>query len=82
MEICFHNKVEVLLKVMAWVALQPALFAEEVPGMFFFLGVAPDDPSLIYPNHSPRFYADERALPIGVTAMVALTLDYLASGAR
>jgi amidohydrolase len=52
-------------------------FAEEVPGLFFFLGVAPEDPSLVHPNHSPRFYADERALPIGVTAMTALTLDYL-----
>lgn len=52
-------------------------FAEEVPGLFFFLGVAPEDPSLVHPNHSPRFYADERALPVGVTAMTALTLDYL-----
>ncbi|MEE4359912.1 MAG: amidohydrolase [Pseudomonadales bacterium] len=52
-------------------------FAEAVPGLFFFLGVAPEDPSLVFPNHSPRFYADERALPIGVAAMTALTLDYL-----
>ncbi|MEY3042433.1 MAG: hypothetical protein RLZZ174_1515 [Pseudomonadota bacterium] len=52
-------------------------FAEAVPGMFFFLGVAPDDPTLVAPNHSPKFYADERALPVGVTAMTALVLDYL-----
>ena len=52
-------------------------FANEVPGLFLFLGVAPDDPSLIYPNHSPRFYADERALPVGVEALTSLTLDYM-----
>jgi amidohydrolase len=52
-------------------------FAEAVPGMFFFLGVAPEDPALVAPNHSPKFYADERALPVGVTAMTALVLDYL-----
>ena len=51
-------------------------FANEVPGLFLFLGVAPDDPSLIHPNHSPRFYADERALPVGVEALTSMTLDY------
>ena len=52
-------------------------FAEEVPGMFFFLGVAPDNPDLVFPNHSPNFFADERALPIGVQTMTALALDFL-----
>lgn len=52
-------------------------FANEVPGLFLFLGVAPDDPALVFPNHSPRFYADERALPVGVRALTALTLDYM-----
>lgn len=54
-------------------------FANEVPGLFLFLGVAPDDPSLIHPNHSPRFYADERALPVGVEALTSMTLDYMMS---
>tara|TARA_B100000900_G_scaffold4499_2_gene3822 strand:+ start:3594 stop:4874 length:1281 start_codon:yes stop_codon:yes gene_type:complete len=54
-------------------------FANEVPGLFLFLGVAPDDPTLIYPNHSPRFYADESALPVGVEALTSLTLDYMMS---
>ena len=54
-------------------------FANEVPGLFLFLGVAPDDPSLIHPNHSPRFYADERALPVGVEALTLMTLDYMVS---
>lgn len=51
--------------------------AEAVPGLFLFLGIASDDPALVYPNHSPRFYADERALPVGVRALTALTLDYM-----
>ena len=54
-------------------------FANEVPGLFLFLGVAPEDPTLIHPNHSPRFYADERALPVGVEALTSMTLDYMVS---
>ena len=54
-------------------------FANEVPGLFLFLGVAPEDPTLIHPNHSPRFYADERALPVGVEALTSITLDYMVS---
>lgn len=52
-------------------------YANEVPGMFFFLGIAADDPDMVYPNHSPYFYADESALPVGVQAMTALALDFL-----
>lgn len=52
-------------------------FAQEVPGMFIGLGVGADDPALVHPNHSPYFYADERALPIGVRAMASLAVDFL-----
>ncbi|MGI9628568.1 MAG: amidohydrolase [Longimicrobiales bacterium] len=53
-------------------------FAEEAPGFFIGLGVAPpEDPSMAHPNHSPLFYADERALVIGVRAMASLATDYL-----
>ena len=52
-------------------------FAEEVPGLFIGLGVGADDPALVHPNHSPFFYADERALPIGVRAMASLAVDFL-----
>jgi amidohydrolase len=52
-------------------------FAQEAPGLFLALGVAPDDPALVHPNHSPYFYADERALPIGVRALASLAVDYL-----
>lgn len=53
-----------------------AYFASEVPSMYFFLGTKPEGQALAYPNHSPKFNPDERALPIGVSAMTALVLDY------
>ncbi len=59
-----------------------AFFAKAVPGMYFFLGVVPagQDPATAAPNHSPYFYADESALPVGVRAMTNLAIDFLASG--
>lgn len=54
-----------------------SFYQQEVPGLFFFIGVASDDPAMVHPNHSPRFYADERGLPVGVRAMTALALDFL-----
>ena len=52
-----------------------SFFQQEVPGMFFFLGVTP-----VAINHSPLFYADESALPVGVRVMTNLALDYLFGG--
>lgn len=54
-----------------------SFYQQEVPGLFFFVGIAADDPDKVHPNHSPRFYADERGLPVGVTALTAVALDYL-----
>lgn len=54
-----------------------SFYQKEVPGLFFFVGIGSDDPDKVHPNHSPLFYADERGLPIGVTAMTALALDFL-----
>ncbi|MFN8580152.1 MAG: amidohydrolase [Gemmatimonadaceae bacterium] len=54
-------------------------FQKQVPGMFFFLGITPKgaDPSTVYPNHSPRFFADEGALLPGVRAMTNVAVDFL-----
>jgi amidohydrolase len=59
-----------------------SFFQQQVPGLFFFLGVTPkdQDPSKAAMNHSPLFYADESALPIGVKVMTNLALDYLFGG--
>ena len=55
-------------------------FAQRVPGMFVNLGVVPagQDPAKAASNHSPLFFADEHALPVGVRTMAALAIDYLA----
>lgn len=55
-------------------------FAQEVPGLFFFLGTrAPDMPqSEAAPNHSPLFVVEESALILGVRALANLTVDFLA----
>jgi amidohydrolase len=61
-------------------------FQERVPGLFVFLGVTPrgQDPRTAPANHSPYFFADESALPVGVRTMTALALDFLMppAGAR
>ncbi|HEX2095500.1 MAG TPA: amidohydrolase [Longimicrobiaceae bacterium] len=54
-------------------------YQQEIPGMFFFLGIVPEgqDPAKAPANHSPHFFADEGALPVGVRAMAHLAVDYL-----
>lgn len=56
-------------------------FQKQVPGLFVFLGVVPagQDLATVAPNHSPMFFADEGALPVGVRAMAQLAIDYLAA---
>ena len=54
-------------------------FSQQVPGLFFFLGVTPaDEMGRAAPNHSPEFVVDDKALITGVRALSALTTDYLA----
>ncbi len=59
-------------------------FAQEVPGLYFFLGVTPadQDPATAPRNHSPYFYADEGALPVGMRALLSLTVDYMVMHAQ
>ena len=59
-----------------------SFFQQKAPGMFVFLGVTPrdQDPSKAAMNHSPLFFADESALPVGVKVMTNLALDYLFGG--
>ena len=57
-------------------------FQQKVPGLFVFLGVTPRDQDYtkVAQNHSPLFFADESALPVGVKVMTNLALDYLFGG--
>ncbi len=58
-----------------------SFFLNEVPGMFFNLGIVPkdQDPSKAAPNHSPNFSVDDKALVVGVRALAAVTVNYLAA---
>lgn len=53
-------------------------FANETPGMYFFMGVTPpsQDHKTAPSNHSPKFYVDESALIKGVEVFVALVQNY------
>jgi amidohydrolase len=54
-------------------------FAQQAPGFYFKLGIVPEgtDPAAAPANHSPSFFADEKALPVGLRAFLHLTADYL-----
>lgn len=58
-----------------------AYFQQEIPGLYFFLGINKEDADMatVARNHSPHFYVNEDALQTGVRAMTGLALDYLAS---
>ena len=74
------------------VAEQPAMsgaedfsrFQEKVPGVFFNMGVTPLDKDwrTAAVNHSPLFFADEAALPVGVRTMSNVAVDFLAGVGR
>ena len=56
-------------------------FLNEVPGLYFNLGIVPRDQDLdkAAPNHSPYFFIDESALVTGVRALAMVTVNYLAA---
>ena len=54
-----------------------------VPRVFFFLGITPPEQAGKAPaNHSPLFFVDEKALPVGVRALANLAVDYLTGAGR
>jgi metal-dependent amidase/aminoacylase/carboxypeptidase family protein len=60
-----------------------SFFAQEVPGLYVFLGVTPkgQDPAKAAPNHNPKFFVDEHALVVGVRTMATLAVDFLSAPA-
>ena len=60
-----------------------SFLAQQVPGMFFFLGITPpdEDPREAPANHSPLFHIHEPALKYGVRSLAYLAIDYLRRGA-
>ena len=59
-----------------------SLYAQQVPAMFFFVGsTSPGiDPATAPSNHSPKFLLDEKALDVGLRALLQVSLDYLHGG--
>ena len=53
-------------------------FANQVPGFYFFLGAVPPGKKS-GGHHTPTFYADDGAIPIGIRVMTGLVLDFLSS---
>jgi amidohydrolase len=56
-----------------------SVFQRVVPGLFYFVGVTPAgvDHETCEPNHSPRFFMDERCLVTGVRSLAQLACDWL-----
>ncbi len=54
-----------------------ALFMQEVPGCYFFVGSCNAERGLDAPHHNPRFDIDEDALPLGVATLVQALAHYL-----
>lgn len=53
-------------------------YALETPGLFVFLGITPEgqDPAKAPANHSPHFFADEKALKTGTELFINWVLAY------
>lgn len=51
-------------------------FAEQVPGIFFRLGIQNDEKGIKYPNHHPKFDIDEDALHLGVAIFAQYAIQY------
>ncbi len=60
-----------------------SFFQQQIPGVFFWVGCTPPDrdPDTAAPNHSPRFYVDEKCLGIGLRTLGGLALEWLAANA-
>jgi amidohydrolase len=56
-----------------------SFYQKAVPGLFLRLGCTPPDTAIrdSAPNHSPRFFVDERCLALGVRVLATLALDWL-----
>ena len=56
-----------------------SMYAQEIPGLFFFLGAMPagQDPSTATGHHTPDFYLDESGFITGVSALSNLVFDFM-----
>jgi amidohydrolase len=52
-------------------------FTQEVPGAFYKIGVGNPDVGAVWPIHSPKFVADEAAMPNLIALHAGMALKYL-----
>nr|WKN37635.1 amidohydrolase [Tunicatimonas sp. TK19036] len=73
------GKENILLRYPVTGAEDFSFFAQEVPGLFFFLGGMPAgmNPEDAAPHHTPDFFIDDSGLTLGVRALSHLTLEYM-----
>jgi amidohydrolase len=56
-----------------------SFYQQQAPGLYLWLGIRPEvvPEEDAAPNHSPEFFVDEAALPLGVRLLAGLAADYL-----
>lgn len=54
-----------------------AYFANEVPSVFYFLGIRNEEKGIVHPAHNSLFDMDEEALFLGTAIQCQVVLDYL-----
>lgn len=61
-----------------------SFFANEVPGLFLFVGGKPLNipKEVSVSHHTPDFYVDESGMKLGVRTLMNLTLDYMEKATR
>ena len=57
-----------------------ALWLEEAPGCYFFVGARDEGRGINKPHHHPQFDIDEASLPLAVELLSKGVLDYLEVG--
>lgn len=50
---------------------------EQIPGMYFFVGMANKEKGITFGHHHPQFNVDEDVLPLGVALMCASVAEYV-----
>lgn len=54
-----------------------AIYLQELPGVFWTLGVRPPEAEEMPPLHNPGMLPDERAIPVGIEMLVKNCIDFL-----
>ena len=60
-----------------WARRMSALFMDDIPGMYFFVGAKDQTADAYYGHHHPRFSIDEDALPLGVALLSTAVAAYV-----